>query len=73
MTQLIAMMGNSQQLDGGAMFGNVPKMVWSQWIRPDENRILLACRALIQDENKNILWKLELALFFNPVCVIVMA
>lgn len=49
-------MSNSQKLDGGAMFGHVPKAVWSKWFKPDEkNRVSLACRALlIQDGNKNI-------------------
>ncbi len=38
--------GNRQALDGGAMFGNVPKALWSQWVDVDEkNRIQLACQA----------------------------
>ena len=38
--------GNRQRLDGGAMFGNVPRALWAQWLLPDaENRIELACRA----------------------------
>ena len=44
---LTALHGNSQRLDGGAMFGNAPRPVWSQWIAPDErNRIPLAFRAM---------------------------
>jgi glyoxylase-like metal-dependent hydrolase (beta-lactamase superfamily II) len=40
--------GNRQYLDGGAMFGNVPRALWSQWTPPDEQgRILLACRVLL--------------------------
>jgi glyoxylase-like metal-dependent hydrolase (beta-lactamase superfamily II) len=40
--------GNSQWLDGGAMFGNVPRAVWERWIKPDEkHRIPLACRGLL--------------------------
>jgi glyoxylase-like metal-dependent hydrolase (beta-lactamase superfamily II) len=36
------------RLDGGAMFGAVPKPLWSQRIPADEkNRIQLACRALL--------------------------
>lgn len=40
--------GNRQRLDGGAMFGNAPRALWSRWIAPDgANRIPLACRALL--------------------------
>src|SRR3546814_17912966 len=38
--------GNSQKLDGGAMFGNAPRAMWAKWMAPDEhNRIPLACRS----------------------------
>ena len=41
--KLWSILGNSQKLDGGAMFGNVPKAMWEHWIQPDaENRIPLA-------------------------------
>jgi glyoxylase-like metal-dependent hydrolase (beta-lactamase superfamily II) len=61
-------LGNSQKLDGGAMFGHVPKAVWSKWLVPDEkNRITLACRALlIQEENRNILLETGIGAFFEP-------
>jgi len=40
--------GGMQRLDGGAMFGVVPKPLWSRRIVPDErNRILLAMRCLL--------------------------
>lgn len=66
--QLIPIMGNSQQLDGGAMFGHVPKALWSQWIVPDEkNRITLACRALlVKDKNRHILLETGIGAFFAP-------
>jgi glyoxylase-like metal-dependent hydrolase (beta-lactamase superfamily II) len=36
------------RLDGGAMFGTVPKAIWSKLSPPDdENRILLAARSMI--------------------------
>ena len=36
------------RLDGGAMFGTVPKTIWSKLASPDEeNRILLAARSLV--------------------------
>jgi glyoxylase-like metal-dependent hydrolase (beta-lactamase superfamily II) len=38
------------RLDGGAMFGTVPKTIWAGLITPDEdNRIKLATRALLID------------------------
>ena len=45
------------KLDGGAMFGIIPKPLWSKAIPADEqNRILLSLRVmLIQTKNKNIL------------------
>ncbi len=44
-------------LDGGAMFGAVPKTLWSKKIKPDEkNRIKLACRLLLlKSDSKTIL------------------
>jgi len=68
MRYFTSLIGNSQKLDGGAMFGHVPKAIWSKWIVPDEkNRISLACRALlIQDENKNILLETGVGAFFDP-------
>lgn len=61
--------GNSQRLDGGAMFGNVPKNLWSQWMPPDEhNRIDLACRGLlVQDLNgRLVLFETGIGAFFEP-------
>ncbi len=45
------------KLDGGAMFGIIPKPLWSKRIRPDEfNRIHMSLRImLIQTKNRNIL------------------
>ena len=49
--RLWSILGNSQKLDGGAMFGNVPKAMWSKWLPPDaDNRVPLACRALLVDD-----------------------
>ena len=44
-------------LDGGAMFGIIPKPLWEKKIKPDEyNRISMALRVmLVQTKNKNIL------------------
>ena len=67
--KLWSILGNSQKLDGGAMFGNVPKGMWSQWIVPDEqNRIALACRALLVDDldGKTVLFETGIGAFFEP-------
>jgi len=67
--KLWSILGNWQKLDGGAMFGNVPKGMWSQWIAPDEqNRIDLACRALLVDDldGKTVLFETGIGAFFEP-------
>jgi glyoxylase-like metal-dependent hydrolase (beta-lactamase superfamily II) len=67
--KLWSIVGNSQKLDGGAMFGNVPKGMWEKWIRPDdENRIPLACRALLVDglNGKSVLFETGIGAFFEP-------
>lgn len=63
-----SLLGNSQRLDGGAMFGNVPRAMWSQWVPPDErNRIPLACRALLIDEgDRRVLFEAGIGAFFPP-------
>jgi glyoxylase-like metal-dependent hydrolase (beta-lactamase superfamily II) len=68
MKKLTSILGNSQKLDGGAMFGHVPKTLWGKWFTPDDkNRISLACRALlIQEENRNILLEAGVGAFFDP-------
>ncbi len=44
--------GNTQRLDGGAMFGNAPKALWQRWVAVDEhNTIPLACRSLLVELN----------------------
>jgi glyoxylase-like metal-dependent hydrolase (beta-lactamase superfamily II) len=61
--------GNRQRLDGGAMFGNVPRSLWSQWIAPDdENRLELACRALLARDvdGKTVLFETGIGAFFEP-------
>lgn len=65
---LTSIMGNSQKLDGGAMFGNIPKALWNKWIEPDEqNRIPLVCRALlVEEKGKKILLETGIGAFFNP-------
>jgi glyoxylase-like metal-dependent hydrolase (beta-lactamase superfamily II) len=67
--QLFSLIGNSQRLDGGAMFGNAPKALWSRWIAPDEeNRIPLACRCLLVKDldGRNVLFETGIGAFFEP-------
>ena len=68
MRTLTSVLGNSQRLDGGAMFGNAPKAMWEAWIEPDDqNRIPLACRCLvIRDGGKTILLETGIGAFFDP-------
>ena len=60
--------GNGQRLDGGAMFGNAPRALWSRWIKPDEhNRINMSCRGLlIEVEGLRILCETGIGAFFEP-------
>lgn len=66
--QLHAVLGNSQRLDGGAMFGNAPRAMWEKWIAPDAaNRIPLACRCLlVRDRGRTILFETGIGAFFAP-------
>jgi glyoxylase-like metal-dependent hydrolase (beta-lactamase superfamily II) len=65
---LTSVLGNSQRLDGGAMFGNAPRAMWERWIAPDEkNRIPLACRCLVvRDRGRVILLETGIGAFFEP-------
>lgn len=61
--------GNRQKLDAGAMFGNVPKALWSRWVEVDElNRMELACRGLLVTglNGKNVLFETGIGNFFEP-------
>ncbi|UJB20685.1 MULTISPECIES: MBL fold metallo-hydrolase [Lysobacter] len=67
--KLWSILGNSQKLDGGAMFGNAPRAMWSKWSPPDEqNRIELACRALLASPlaGKTVLFEAGIGAFFEP-------
>src|SRR6186997_558497 len=67
--KLWSILGNSQKLDGGAMFGNAPKAVWSKWLPPDpDNRVPLSCRALLADgiAGKRVLFETGIGAFFEP-------
>lgn len=67
--KLWSILGNSQKLDGGAMFGNAPRAMWEKWSPPDEhNRIELACRALLASplNGKTVLFETGIGAFFEP-------
>ncbi|GAB4223163.1 MAG: MBL fold metallo-hydrolase [Acidobacteriota bacterium] len=66
--RLIALEGNTQRLDGGAMFGNCPRALWERWIAPDDrHRIPLACRGLLVDEgDRLVLFETGVGAFFEP-------
>jgi glyoxylase-like metal-dependent hydrolase (beta-lactamase superfamily II) len=67
--KLWSLIGNSQRLDGGAMFGNAPRAMWSRWVAPDaENRIPLACRCLLVAglDGRNVLFETGIGAFFDP-------
>jgi glyoxylase-like metal-dependent hydrolase (beta-lactamase superfamily II) len=67
---LVSIEGNTQRLDGGAMFGNCPRALWERWAKPDEkHRIPLACRALLVRETeprRNVLLEAGIGAFFEP-------
>jgi glyoxylase-like metal-dependent hydrolase (beta-lactamase superfamily II) len=61
--------GNTQRLDGGAMFGNVPRNLWAQWLTPDaENRLEFACRCLLVEDldGQTVLFETGIGAFFEP-------
>lgn len=67
--KLWSILGNSQRLDGGAMFGNAPRAMWQKWSPPDDlNRIELACRALLATpvNGKTVLFETGIGAFFEP-------
>ena len=60
--------GNRLRLDGGAMFGNVPRALWSRWCVPDDSgRIELATRCLlVEDGTRRVLLETGIGVFFDP-------
>jgi glyoxylase-like metal-dependent hydrolase (beta-lactamase superfamily II) len=67
--QIWSIEGNSQRLDGGAMFGNAPRDLWQRWLEPDDhNRIPLACRAMLLREpgGRLVLFEAGIGAFLSP-------
>ncbi len=66
-------LGNSQKLDGGSMYGNCPRVVWERWSpTDDQGRIELACRAMLVEEreggdvHRRVLFETGIGAFFEP-------
>ena len=68
MRTLTTLCGNSQKLDGGAMFGNAPRALWERWMPADDlHRIDLGCRALlVREDGRNVLVETGIGAFFSP-------
>lgn len=68
MFRLDSIEGNTQRLDGGAMYGNCPRPVWQKWSPPDDrHRIALACRGLlVREDNRTVLFETGIGAFFEP-------
>lgn len=66
--QISSVLGNSQFLDGGSMFGNAPRAVWERWIAPDErDRIPLQCRTMLLEwQDYKVLCETGIGAFFEP-------
>lgn len=60
--------GNRQSLDGGAMFGNVPRALWERWCPADAlGRIQLSCRCfLVEEAGRKVLIETGVGSFFSP-------
>lgn len=69
---VLALEGNRQRLDGGAMYGNAPRAVWERWSPPDaQNRIPLACRCMLVEVDSpsgtvRVLLETGIGVFFDP-------
>jgi glyoxylase-like metal-dependent hydrolase (beta-lactamase superfamily II) len=54
--QLYSVLSNIYKLDGGAMFGNAPKVLWERWMpADDQNRIRLATRGMLAFAGKEVI------------------
>ena len=62
------MLGNATKLDGGSLFGIVPKALWASWMPPDDlNRIQLASRSLLaRTRNHTVLFETGIGAYMEP-------
>jgi len=68
MIKIDAVHGNRHWLDGGGMFGHVPRSLWSTWVTPDAlGRIELTGRCLlVRTETQTVLFDTGIGCFFAP-------
>jgi glyoxylase-like metal-dependent hydrolase (beta-lactamase superfamily II) len=62
--------GNSQRLDGGSMYGNVPRALWQRWTKPDaDNLIEFSCRGILARNlnGRTVLFETGIGTFFEPL------
>jgi len=54
--EIFQLKGGDLCLDGGTMFGPVPKLLWQQRYRVDDNNLVTLCNdpILVRTANKNI-------------------
>lgn len=66
--ELHSVLGNATKLDGGALFGIVPKALWASWMPPDDlNRIQLASRSLLaRTRNHTVLFETGIGAYMEP-------
>lgn len=66
--RFISLPGNTMKLDGGAMFGNAPKALWSRWMPADEkNMVHIHTRALlVRTGDHALLFETGAGAFFPP-------
>jgi glyoxylase-like metal-dependent hydrolase (beta-lactamase superfamily II) len=66
-----SVLGNGQSLDGGAMFGNVPRALWERWEPVDpQGRIALKCRGLlVEADGQRILCETGIGNYMTPEMV----
>lgn len=66
--ELYSVLGNACKMDGGAMFGHVPKALWKDWIAPDDdNCIRIATRSLLaRTENHTVLFEAGIGVCMEP-------
>lgn len=68
MPKITPVEGNSQRLDGGAMFGNAPRPLWERWAKPDGlGRIALCTRGmLVEVAGRRVLLETGIGAYLGP-------
>lgn len=68
MTQFTVLESQTMHLDGGSMYGHVPKTLWEKWTPPDLlNRVKLSTRTLlVRMPGQTVLFDAGVGDFFEP-------